>query len=194
MSKKHSQFTLNTHDLPRRAGEMKEYSLDFVLKEKVGTELIGVSDLIHCDARLESVEEGVLVSAQVDATARGECSRCLAPVVIDVHRQIQELYRYQPTTRGRVREEEINLDEDDELMMDGEIMDLEVPIRDAIILSLPINPLCSPDCEGLCPECGEPWATLPDDHEHEVLDVRWSGLEELKKALGDGANFPNSGS
>lgn len=188
MSKKHSPFILNTHDLPRRAGEMKEYSLDFPLREKVGTELIGVQDTIHVDARLESVEEGILLSAQVSATARGECSRCLEPVVIDVDRQIQELYRYQPMVRGRQRSEEIDLDEDDDLMMDGDVMDLDTPLRDAIILSLPINPLCSPDCQGLCPECGEPWAQLPEDHGHESQDVRWSALADLKKTLGEELN------
>ena len=185
MSKKHSPFTLNTHDLPRRAGEMKEYSLDFEPREKIGTELIGVTDTIHVAARLESVDEGILLSAQVDAIARGECARCLAPVTVELHRQIQELYRYQPVLRGRARNEEVDLDEDDELMLDGEVMDLDIPLRDAIILSLPINPLCSPDCEGLCPECGEPWATLPDDHAHESIDARWSGLVDLKRALGD---------
>lgn len=183
MSKKRSPFLLNTHELPRRAGEMREYDLEIALDEKVGTELIGVLDVIHIDVRIESVDEGVLFTSDVDATARGECSRCLAPVVIDVARHIQELYRYQPDTRGKKRDTADDLDNDDELMMDGDILDMEIPIRDAIILSLPINPLCNPDCEGLCPECGEPWASLPDDHGHEAVDARWSGLADLKKAL-----------
>ena len=183
MSKKRSPFLLNTHELPRRAGEMKEYHLDIALDEKVGTELIGVSDVIHLDIRIESVDEGVLFTADVAATARGECSRCLAPVEIEVNRHIQELYRYQPQARGRKREAEPELEEDDELMMDGDILDMEIPLRDAIILSLPINPLCDLECEGLCPECGEPWSNLPDDHGHEAVDARWSGLADLKKAL-----------
>ena len=184
MSKKSSIFHLNTHDLPRRAGEMREYSLDLIPTEKLGTDLIGVTDVIHVDARLESVEEGVLLSAQVSAIARGECSRCLAPVEIDVHRHIQELYRYQPSQRGRKKDDEdIDLEGEEDLMLDGDIMDLETPLRDAIILSLPINPLCSEDCEGLCPECGEAWANLPEDHHHEAVDARWSALGDLKKAL-----------
>lgn len=185
MSKHRSPFLLNAHELPRRAGEMKEYSLDISLQEKVGTELIGVTDVIHVDARLESVEEGVLLSATVTAIARGECARCLAPVEISLDRSIQELYRYQPLARHKKErnDDDIDIEEDDELMMDGDILDMETPIRDAIILSLPINPLCSPDCEGLCPECGEPWAQLPDDHSHEAGDQRWSALADLKKAL-----------
>jgi hypothetical protein len=51
-------------------------------------------------------------------------------------------------------EDLIDLDIEDELMMEGDIMDLEIPIRDAVVLSLPINPLCSEECRGLCPMCG----------------------------------------
>ena len=63
--------------------------------------------------------------------------------------------------------------------MQGEVADLELPIIDAIILSLPVNPLCDPDCMGLCPDCGEKWEALPEDHAHEVTDIRWAGLTGL---------------
>ena len=185
-------FELNTHDLPRRAGEMKKYDLTFSLhekplKEKMGTDLIEVRDEIRAHVRIESVDEGVLLTADINAIATGECVRCLDPVSIPIERDIQELYRYQPDSRKKKREAEVDdLEDDDELMMDGEIMDLEVPIRDAIILSLPINPLCSEECEGLCPECGAKWSDLEDGHHHESVDARWSGLAGLKEALEDG--------
>ena len=74
----------------------------------------------------------------------------------------------------------MQFEEDEIRQMDGEDIDLEGPIRDAIILNLPINPLCTPDCPGLCPECGEKWRDLPDDHAHQVTDIRWAGLEGLE--------------
>ena len=43
--------------------------------------------------------------------------------------------------------------------------------------NLPINPLCSSDCPGLCPDCGMKWIELPEDHEHAPADIRWAGLE-----------------
>ena len=58
-------------------------------------------------------------------------------------------------------------------------MNLEAPIRDAIVLALPINPVCDEDCEGLCPECGQKWAELPAGHAHEQVDSRWSALKGL---------------
>ena len=185
MTKALDSFKLNTYELPRRAGEMKEYELDIVVKEKFGVDLISVpaGEFIEVDARLESVTEGILLSAEVYAVAQGECIRCLDPVEIVIERKIQELYNYEPTNeRGKKKkrdEDEIDLDLEDELMMDGNIMDLETPIRDAVVLTLPINPLCDEECLGLCPECGGKWADLPEDHAHEVIDARWASLGSL---------------
>ena len=179
-------YHLNTHELPRRAGEMKEYQLDLVAPEPVGMPLIGVQvgAIIEVDARLESVTEGILLSADVYAVAKGECIRCLDPVEIVIDRKIQELYNYEPTNeRGKKKKKQEETLEDleieDELMMDGDIMNLETPIRDAVVLSLPINPLCDQDCPGLCPECGGKWAELPEDHAHQSVDARWAGLSGL---------------
>ena len=185
MSKQPDSFQHNTYELPRRAGEMKEYQLDIPVKENFGVPLISVpaGEFIEVDVRLESVTEGVLLSADVYAVAKGECIRCLDPVEIVIERKIQELYNYEPTNeRGKKKkrdEDEIDLDLEDELMMDGNIMDLETPIRDAVVLSLPINPLCDEECLGLCPECGGKWADLPEDHAHEVIDARWASLGSL---------------
>jgi uncharacterized protein len=154
MSKAPDTFKLNTYELPRRAGEMKEYELDIVMSEKFGVELISVpaGEVIEVDVRLESVTEGVLLSADVYAVAQGECIRCLDPLEIVIERKIQELYNYEPTNeRGKKKKsssEDLtaeDLDVADELMMDGNILDLETPIRDAVVLSLPTNPLCSQD-------------------------------------------------
>ena len=185
MSKDLDSFKLNTYELPRRAGEMKEYELDIVVKEKFGVDLISVpaGEFIEVDARLESVTEGILLSAEVYAVAQGECIRCLDPVEIVIERKIQELYNYEPTNeRGKKKKRSTedltseDLDIAEEFMMDGDILDLETPIRDAIVLSLPTNPVCSQDCLGLCPECGGKWAELPEEHAHEVIDARWASL------------------
>ena len=188
MSRASQVFEFNTHELPRRAGEMKEYQLDLEILEPVGVALVAVAagDVIEVDMLLESVTEGVLLSADIYAIAKGECIRCLDPVEIEVERKVQELYRYEPTTdKGGKRKkksakvEEDDLDSDEELWLDGSVLNLEIPIRDAIVLDLPVNPLCSQDCQGLCPDCGEKWEMLPSDHAHEAVDARWAGLKGL---------------
>jgi uncharacterized protein len=185
MQKNAKPFLLNTYELPRRAGELKEYQLDIETVTRIGVPLIAVQegDVIEVDVRLESVTEGILLSAEIYAVAQGECIRCLDPVEVVIDRKIQELYRYEPTNekgrRKRRDDEDVDLDGEEELQMEGDLMNLEIPIIDAIILTLPVNPLCSQDCLGLCPDCGEKWESLPQGHAHEVIDARWSGLEEL---------------
>jgi uncharacterized protein len=63
--------------------------------------------------------------------------------------------------------------------MDGDLLDLEPALRDAIALALPATIVCDPDCPGLCPECG---AKLADDphHSHDrPIDPRWSALTSV---------------
>lgn len=173
-NKPSSIFKFNTHELPRRAGEMKEYQLTLDLAEPIGIDVIAVpKGPLELDLRIESVAEGVLATGEFEVIAKGECIRCLDPIELLISKNFQELYMYKPDP---------NLDPEeqaDQLLMDGDYLDLELPIRDAIVLSLPINPVCSEDCEGLCPECGVKWSELPDDHAHEQIDPRWSGLKGL---------------
>lgn len=183
-------FLFNTHDLPRRAGEMREYALDIPAPERIGIDVIAVPEDqgIHLAMRLESVSEGILVSGQVTTTAEGECTRCLDPMEMPIMRNFQELYRYEPEkahTKAQRKAAEAfdDLDEDEDFMMDGEVINLENPIRDAIVLALPINPLCDEDCPGLCPRCGVKWTLLEPDHRHDVKDPRWSGLSDLFEDL-----------
>ena len=179
-------FVVSAHDLPRRAGEMRVYELTITEHTPVGISLLAIpADApIYVDLRLQAVAEGVLVSADVRAEAIGECTRCLEPVSFDVDESFTELYNYEIDPRqGSSRKsanthKEIEVgDEDEELWMQGDLIDLEAPIRDAVILNMPIHPLCSEDCLGLCPGCGLAWAGLPEDHGHAVTDIRWAGLE-----------------
>ncbi len=175
-------YKLNTHELPRHGGEYKEYQLDFIAPEKMGGELISIpaGETIEVDARLESVTEGILLTARVYATAIGGCIRCLERVEVEIDRSMQELFFYESKSeRGSKKRRAVQSDElevDDELYMDGDLMDLETPLRDVIVLALPINPLCSQDCKGLCPQCGVKWSLLLQEHAHEVIDARWAGL------------------
>jgi uncharacterized protein len=183
-------FTFNTHDLPRRAGEMRECDLDVPAPERIGIDVIAVPEdqAIHIGMKLESVSEGVLVSAQISSIAEGECIRCLDPVEVPIARNFQELYRYAPEkahTKAQRKAAEVfdDLDEDEDLVMDGDLINLESPVRDAIVLALPINPLCDSDCPGLCPGCGIKWTMLEPDHRHDAKDPRWAGLSDLFEEL-----------
>jgi len=176
-------FLFSCHDLPRRAGEMREYELTYDEHEPIGVPLLMVpaDGAIYLDLRIEAVEQGVLATGSVSSEAIGECTRCLDPVTFDIDETFQELFHYEVDYRQKSKSKEVDVEDEDELLeMDGDLINLDGPIRDALVLNLPVNPLCSEDCEGLCPTCGVKWVELPDDHAHAAADIRWAGLTDWK--------------
>ena len=134
---------------------------------------------VDLDLRLESVVEGVLVSGTVRARVDAECARCLEPVSWDEFADIQELFVYPPQdARGHRVDVEAGDEEDAPPVIEDDLIDLEATVRDAVVLRLPIAPLCREDCPGLCVECGALLALDPG-HRHEVHDPRWAALEAL---------------
>jgi uncharacterized protein len=168
-------LVLDTRDLPRRPGAMRSTQLDLPTPEHLGLDMIGVPEgtTLAADLRLEWVAEGVLVSGTITAPVTGECGRCLRPIADTVRVTIQELY----AVAGSATEETTDADEISRL--DGDLLDLEPAVRDALVLELPTNPLCRPDCPGLCPECGVHLDDVPADHHHEQIDPRWAALGGL---------------
>jgi len=65
-------------------------------------------------------------------------------------------------------------------------------LRDAVVLALPMQPVCQEDCPGLCSECGARRADDPDHH-HDAVDIRWAALQGLAGSLGDGEKDEMSG-
>jgi uncharacterized protein len=170
-----SPLVLDTKDLPRRPGAMRTVERTAPAPESLGLELIGVPSgaELTLSLRLESVSEGVLVSGTVTGPLEGECGRCLRPINETLEVTIQELYAYEHSTTDETT------DEDEVGRLQGDLIDLEPALRDAVVLALPTNPLCREDCPGLCPECGAHWDELPDDHGHQAVDPRWAALSDL---------------
>jgi len=168
----HAPLVLDTRELGRRAGSMVAVRRTVPAPSDLGTALIGIpegSD-VELDLRLESVIEGVYVTGTARVAAVGECARCLDPLVHEDVVDLQELYRYPGDDLGG--------GDDDLPAIEGDLIDLEPTLRDAVVLALPLAPVCDEECPGLCPECG---ARLADDpeHGHEMIDPRWAALGQL---------------
>ncbi|HEY5514911.1 MAG TPA: YceD family protein [Pengzhenrongella sp.] len=173
-----SPFVLDTHELGRRAGSMRKLQRTVPAPVDLGTDVIGIpagTDL-ELELRLEAVMEGVLVTGSIRGRAIGECVRCLDEVVDDVDVSLTELYAY--SERARIAEAEGD-DLEDVRELEGDLIDFEPVLRDAVVPALPFRPLCRPDCPGLCSECGAHLADDPD-HSHEILDPRWAALDRLQ--------------
>jgi uncharacterized protein len=108
--------------------------------------------------------------------------RCLESISDEVEVDFQELFVHHDQGSHRGGEAAAADPEDDETSrLEGDLLDLEPLLRDAVVLALPFQPLCEDDCPGLCTECG---ARLADDpgHAHEAaIDPRWGRLQELQQ-------------
>lgn len=158
---------------------MKAYTFTVAAPADLGVAMIAVPEgsEIDFELRLESVTDGVLVTGTALVSVAGECGRCLEPLAYDTEVDLQELFQY-PATDSRGREIATDDEDDDLPTLEADLLDLEPTLRDAVVLALPLKPLCQPDCLGLCIECGVNMNDEPQ-HEHEVVDPRWSALQNL---------------
>ncbi|MER6534432.1 YceD family protein [Streptomyces sp. NPDC013157] len=191
-------FVFDTHELGRRPGALQRLTRTIDAPEDFGIKgVIGVPQgaPVELELRLESVMEGVLVTGTARAQAEGECVRCLEPVGQELEADFQELFSYPDADdRGRVIAEPGDDAEDDEdrFFIEDGLFDLEPVLRDAVVLALPMQPVCQDDCLGLCSECG---ARLTDDpdHHHDAVDIRWAALQGLAGSMKDGEKDEMSG-
>jgi uncharacterized protein len=140
----------------------------------MGIDVLGVPEgsPVRLELRLEAVMEGVLVSGTARVQLAGECARCLDPVEDDLEVDLQELYAYDVEPDASFEDEEVS-------RLEGDLLDLEPLVRDAVVLALPFGPLCREDCPGLCVECGARLADEPGHTHGDAIDPRWAALTEM---------------
>jgi len=183
-------LVFNTRTLGRQAGSARTQQLTVPAPDDLRLELarVPVGADMHLDVRFEAVTEGVLVTGSATAPLAGDCARCLQPLAASVTASFRELYLYQHDKHTRrERRDENDEQDDEEFYLDGDLLDLEPVLRDAVVLALPMSPLCLQDCPGLCAECGVPLADAGPDHGHDdATDPRWAALKQLgDQTLGD---------
>ncbi|MEV8034063.1 DUF177 domain-containing protein [Streptomyces sp. NPDC002742] len=191
-------LVFDTHELGRRPGALQRLTRTIDAPKDLGIQgVIGVPEDAPMELvlRLESVMEGVLVTGTARASAKGECVRCLEPLEQVLAADFQEMFSYPDADdRSRPKAEPVDDAEDDEdtLFLEDGLFDLEPVLRDAVVLALPMQPVCQDDCPGLCSECG---ARLADDpeHHHDAVDIRWAALQGLAGSLEDGEKDELSG-
>ncbi len=161
--------TLDLSRYARSSGEGRRLELDVGLPElRYGATTYTPSQPIQ-PARVEisRTAAGYALRLSFAAGLEGECMRCLGSARIDVDVDAREVDQ-----RGA---------DDDDLRspyVDGDELDLAGWARDALVLALPAQLVCSPGCKGLCPECGERLGEHAHDHPA-APDPRWAKLREL---------------
>jgi uncharacterized protein len=163
-----SALVVHVADLRRSPGSRRPVSLEAVLDDLAVTgSSVPEGAPVQADLVVESVPDGIVVTGTVTAPWAGSCRRCLGPAAGEVRVALREIYEPHPV-------------EGETWPLEGDRVDVEPVVREAVLLELPMVPLCRETCAGICPECGIDRNAGECDCLVEVRDDRWAALAELR--------------
>ena len=194
-----SPWAVSVAQVASRPGQSKEIDATFPAPSGIGDEIVGVDEGadVSVVGSFDSIVDGLILNARISAPVHAECTRCLKPIQRDWTVNVTSFFPYEDKSAagkgGKAgkngKEEEVDIiageDESEDtypLLENGAFADIEAMIRDTLVESLPLQPLCRPDCRGLCSQCGADLNEDPDHH-HDVTDIRFAGLAGLKAQL-----------
>ena len=124
---------------------------------------------VEVDGLLEAIEGAITLRGTVRAPWVAECRRCLEDVAGEVDVEVAEVFEARPTPG-------------ETYPIDGDDIDLEPVVRDAVLLNLPLAPLCAEDCRGPAPEAF-PALSADEALEDDAAprDPRWAALDVLRE-------------
>jgi len=148
-------------------------------------------DALHAAGRAQLVEENrskhkIIHDIRVNGGLRGKmaipCARCLEPVVREIKRDFDLLYRPLGADAG-VEERSVSVTEAEVSYYEGDGLLLEDVLREQVLLALPLKAVCNENCRGLCPQCGANLNQEPCSCKEEPEDPRWLALKDIRAKL-----------
>jgi len=169
-----SPLQVGVLELRRRPGTQRDVDITTTVEDVAITAArVPTDGEVHVAATLEAIEGGaVTVTGTVTAPMDAECRRCLEPIRTTIDAGLSEVFEPQPV-------------EGETYPLEGDLVDLEPVVRDALLLALPLAPLCREDCPGPAPEAFPTGPAAPDAEDEVTddeppLDPRWAALRELR--------------
>ncbi len=119
----------------------------------------------------ESGVDQITVTGTVTLGWAAPCRRCLTSLQGSTEIDVHEVHHDESGLRAMP---------DDAFPIEHDVIDLRPAVRELVLLELPPDPVCRPDCAGICPVCGVDRNSAPCDCETTVRDERWAVLDELE--------------
>jgi uncharacterized protein len=163
------------------------YNVSQLLRERVGSTreyALEPEPPVHRGSvELIRVPEGVLVRCEADVLLEANCSRCLIAFGYPAHISFEEIYaqQYDVLTGTKLEAPE---DPETFVIPANHIIDISEAVRQYSEMAAAMQPLCRPDCPGMCPECGQDLSMAACRCDRTPVDSRWAALAALKRSNG----------
>lgn len=174
---------LDLSEIATHLGKRIRYDIDEPPIEDLGPGLKEL-DRIKGDVTFSNTGSNIVVRGKFHTAVELDCGRCLQPYRIELELPIEEelpISGRPPWVEEEVEEEELPEEEKEPLFVDN-IFDLEELLRQSILVAVPIKPLCSEACKGLCAHCGvnlnEGQCECPEEEEGSPFAALASLLEK----------------
>ena len=187
----YTDWTVPVAQVGSRAGQTMQVDRDFPAPGGIGDSIVGVKEgePIHVNGQFDSIIDGLIFTGTFTAPVTAVCARCDRDLSGDWSEQVTAFFPYEDADAGKTKNEDVEIIAGEEesgdpypLIDNGAFANIEPLLRDTFVSALPLNPLCKPDCKGLCPQCGLDLNESPE-RVHEVTDLRFADLEALKEQL-----------
>jgi uncharacterized protein len=142
----------------------------------------GRAQLIEEHHGKHKIIKDIRIQGQLSTSLKVACARCLEPLVYEVKRDFELLYRPQGTDAGR---EELSVTDTEAEVgyYQGDGLQLEDVLREQVLLAVPLKLLCREDCKGLCPHCGKSLNQEQCSCREPLEDPRWAALKDIRNKL-----------
>jgi uncharacterized protein len=162
------------------------FNVSVLLRSPVGEkrdyDLGGDSPVHHGKAVLTRTPNGVLVGVQAAVVLDECCSRCLVPFGYPVDVAFEEVFVQQvdPVSGRRLSRDDAA--GDSFLISLDHLIDITEAVRQYSLMAAAMQPLCRPDCVGLCVQCGKDLNLGSCTCDRAPIDSRWAALAVLKQS------------
>ena len=147
-----------------------------------GLTAAGRAQLVEEHHGKHQIIQDIRVKGDLSTRLEWACARCLEPVLLDVERSFDLLYRPLGADAGRA-ELSVTAAEAEVSYYEGEGLLLEDVLREQVLLAVPLKALCRDDCKGLCAHCGKNLNSGKCSCAEPVEDPRWNALKEIRGKL-----------
>ncbi|HEX2951711.1 MAG TPA: DUF177 domain-containing protein [Armatimonadota bacterium] len=170
---------LDLSEIARTPGAYVDHDIDMTFKEIEGMKLAAP---VRGKMTISSTGRVLLLEGAVDTEVEMLCYRCGTTYSQPVHAEFQEDFVVHPPQAHEVgpRVEEEEEAPESRLFYEGTLdLNLDELLRQSILVALPLKPLCSDDCLGLCPHCGHRLSEGPCSCQPETINPQMAVLQRL---------------